>query len=555
MALSLHRLRGKIATAALVKRAAWGTGRLPGGSWAVTRMADRIDPGEEGTGTYRGVLAQLLHDSVHQDHGNLPVHDPVAGVVPGTPTAPPAAEALARDAQLNPTAGRHIAAAAAYRKPYTAEFRAAYTHYERAHRLNPNDLRAVEGILTLGARTHYEWPRIWRYIVQLKPRTGPLANSALWEAVGRIFAQRPTPEAVNEAVTAIQARGAELASVHQLLLDALSIRLQFLGQFGPGFELRRVMARNRITELQGIPLESALWLKHLLGAYAYLEDDHALESTAASPRLAVLNPRVQTQIEKLRADVALFTGDAEPLQRHARKRRESLYLPGDSDMLDLITGRRVAVVGPAATPDQYGKIIDDHDVVVRTRYAKDPTDEQTAREGSRTDIAYYSGLDLIDGYADAAAAVHAGELQLAVTRPFHAETRRTPPYWLRTARFEYGLYFRGAPQGIQRIIYDLLQFQPTQISLFHADFYAGHQAATPGYRAGYGGFGPHAATNDVVVMHDLAYEFRLMQKLKTTGLLTAHGSAAEVLELSEDDYLQRLSRGPLSPVASLRGDG
>lgn len=550
MALSLHGLRGKIAAAAVVKSAAWRLGRVPGGARVVNTVASRVDPGGEATDSYRGLLAGLLYDTTQHDDGHDPVYDPVAGIVAGTATSPTPVSELSEAAYSYPTAGKHLAAAAAYRKPYVADFDAAYRHYERAHRLNPNDLRAVEGIVTLGARTHYDWRRVWGHAVQLKPRSGRLADQQLWEAVGRLFRQEPSADALADAVAALEARGDDLAHLHQLMLDVLSIRLQFLGQFRPAFALRALMARNRVTELRGIPLESTLWLRHLLGAHAYLQDDEQLVAAADRPRVTVLNRRVETQVKKLRADVALFRGDAQPVAEHARQRRSDLPLPGDDRMEQLVTGSRIAVVGPAAAEEQFGEQIEDHDVVVRTRHLAAPTAEQAARVGSRTDMAYYSGRDLWEGYEPIAAAAEAGEIQLAVTRPFYVDAMAEPPSWLRFARFEYGLYFRGAPQGIQRIIYDLLQFQPAQISVFHADFYAGEHAAVPGYRAGYGGFGPYAATNDVVVMHDLAYEFRVMQKLMGTGLITAYGAAAEVLQLNEGAYLQRVKQGPLGRGAN-----
>ncbi|WP_258934935.1 hypothetical protein [Nesterenkonia pannonica] len=40
-----------------------------------------------------------------------------------------------------------------------------------------------------------------------------------------------------------------------------------------------------------------------------------------------------------------------------------------------------------------------------------------------------------------------------------------------------------------------------------------------------------------MMMHDLGYEFRFVQRLLRAGTITAHGTAAEVLSLSEDEYL------------------
>lgn len=540
MALSLHGLRPKIAAAAVVKGAAWRAGRLPGGRRAVAGLAGRIDPGGEATDSYRGMLAQLLYDTTEDTTGSDPVYDPVAGLIPGTASRLPEAEALAEAAWAQPSAGRHIAAAAAYRKPYRADFESAALHYEHAYRLNPEDLRAVEGIISTGVRTHFDFTRIWRYAAALRPRTGTLASPALWEPIGALFLRRPSRETLQRAVHALEARGDDLAGLHQLLLEVLSVRLQFLGQFRCAFWLRELMARNRVAELRGIPLESALWFKHLLGAYAYLKDTEQLNRAAAKPRLDIISPRVQLQVEKLQADVALFTGDIQPLLAHAAARREQLPLPQDEIMAELVTGRRIAVVGPAATEDELGRVIDSYDVVVRTRRLAAPTRAQAARIGTRTDIAYYSGRDLLKDYDDAAAAAASGHLKLAVTRPFYYEALETVPDWLRCARFEFGLYFRGAPMGIQRIVYDLLQFDPAEIGIFHADFYAGAHAAAEGYRSGYGVFGPHRETNDVVMMHDLGYEFRCMQRLVAAGPVIAHGTADQVLSLYPEQYITRL---------------
>ena len=69
----------------------------------------------------------------------------------------------------------------------------------------------------------------------------------------------------------------------------------------------------------------------------------------------------------------------------------------------------------------------------------------------------------------------------------------------------------------------------------------------PGYRDDALQFGPHSQANDPVVMHDLSFEFRFTQRLVRAGLVTPYGTAAEVLGLSAEDYLQRLeTRSPLA---------
>ncbi|GFZ84526.1 hypothetical protein [Nesterenkonia alkaliphila] len=546
MAVSLHGLRFKIAAAAVVKAGVYGAVRVPGAASLVERLAERMAPaGRETTGSYRGLASGLLRQALPENPGAGLVYDPIAGLVPGT--AEPAADVqdLARRAEQDPTAANLIAAAAAYRKPYVDDQQTAADLYELAFSENPGDLRAAEGVLTCGSRSHYDWPRIWSVLGELKPRRGPLrAGSGFWRAFDAVFTPAPSAEEVRAAAAQVHYQEHRLPRLHQLLLETLAARMQYLGRFTAGTRLRQAMAANRVHELSGIPLESATWHKHLLGGYAYIGDDAALLHTARKPSVVARTASVQRQLQKLAADAALWTGDAGPLREHARARQAETPAPGEEQMRQLVAGKRIAVVGPAAG-DGLGELIDSYDAVVRTRHtpAGMPVDA-----GTRTDIAYYAGRDLLRDYDQIAAAADSGAFQLAVTRPFFVQApslQQQWPAWLRPARFEYGLYFRGAPQGLQRIIYDLLQFAPAEIAVFNADFYAGQALAVAGYRASYTAFGPFNQTNDVVAMHDLAHEFRWVQGVQDAGLITAHGAAAEVLGLSQTAYLQRLEAGPL----------
>lgn len=557
MAVSLYGLRYKIAAAAVVKAAARRGARLPGARSAVTAAAQRLQPEGESTGSYRGLAAGLLRDALRGETGGEALnHDAVAGLVPAAePERPPQVEQLRSTAARTGEAADLIALGAACRKSYIAEFEASAEAYEKAFAANPKDLRAVEGALVSGARSHYDWPRIWSVAGSLKPARGPLAaSSAFWDALDPLFVQTPDAAALAGALEALDQHQERIGALHQLLIETIAERVQFLGAFSTGARLRGLMAQNRVRELRRIPLESALWLKHLLGAYAWLEDEQALRRTAARAPVDTSDPATARQVEKLRADVALFCGDPEPLRLHSAQRAEEAAAwgaehPGELRMAELVAGKRVAVVGPAAGQEQLGELIDSYDVVVRTNLRRRPGAGDSAQIGTRTDISYYAALDLIRSYDQIEQTMEAGAgaPRLAVTRPHCLPAFEHPPAWLRFAPFEFGLYFRGAPLGIQRILYDLLQHGPAEIGLFHADFYAGEKTLAPGYRDDALQFGPHSQANDPVVMHDLSFEFRFTQRLVRAGLLTPHGTAAEVLGLTEQEYLQRLeTRSPLT---------
>lgn len=567
MSLSLHNLRYKIVAAAVAKGAVRHASRIPGVQEIAVHAADRLHPAGTAVSSYRGIAAGLLRDVLGAEAaGDALAYDTVAGLIPAESAEPlPDLELLKASAEESLSAGALVALAAACRASYVADFETSAEAYERAFAANPKDLRAVEGTLVSGARSHYDWSRIWTVARTLVPRRGPLQDgTTFWEVMDSLFMGasaagngaehsgviEPNAEQVQRAAAMIEPHAAQIRRLNQLLIETLAVRFQLLGAFRAGARLRQLMAQNRIDELRGIPLESALWLKHLLGAYAFLEDDR-LHRAVARPPVASSDPQVARQVEKLRADVAFWDGDPAPLQDHAAARRREAESwgaerPCEWDMSELVAGRRVAVVGPASGGEASGELIDSYDVVVRTNLRKSLPQEERSRVGSRTDLSYYAALDLVRHWDDVAQLAAEGQLGLAVSRPHLLPAAQPLPDWLRIARFEFGLYFRGAPLGIQRILYDLLQFGPAEIGLFHADFYAGSRTAAPGYRDDALRFGPHSQANDPVVMHDLSFEFRLTQRLVRSGHLHPYGTAAEVLALSTEEYLTRLEeRSPL----------
>lgn len=537
---SLHHLRAKVSAAAAVKHFGVCVSRVPGGKNVLDTVASWLNPwGSDPTGSYGGILAELLRQPLDNQSGSAGAYDDsVAGLLPGgTQVAPPVKAKLS--SPLTPS--EHIALASAYRKPYIAEYEKALWHYKKAFEANPRDLRAIGGILSTGVRSTSDWPDIWRYVKTLAPRSGPFrVGSSFWESVSSLFHDPVQRSNVDAALRVLLAHDEALVRLHPHVLEALAARLQFLGRFRAGTMVRVRSAENRVRELQGIRLESAVWLKQLLGAYAYLGQEHRLVERTISPRVVVANTKDRRHLQKLAADVALVGGDPEPLRRYVRHRAAELPLPGESRYQDLVQGKRIAVVGPAPTGEKWGDAIESYDLVVRPQFRRF-SGEQAVERGSRTDIAYYSGRDLKEAWSDVSQAVARGEVHTVVGRPsYQPALGASPPSWFRLARTEFGLYFRGVPLAMPRILYDLIQFEPKEIGLFHADFYAGKQTFTPGYREGSEVFAPGAAINDLVIVHDLAYEFRCTKWFMKTGLITPYGASAEVLALNEGEYLSRL---------------
>ena len=165
MAVSLYGLRWKIAAAALLKRGMRRAGETP-----VLRA------GAESTGSYRGVAATLISQALSQDlRGPALAADPVGGLLPAPHPGPlPEPQQLRDAARRSDSAAAFVALGAAHRSFHGADFEASAQAYEEAFIRSPQDLRAVEGAVVSGARSHLDWERIWPVVESLRPRRGPL---------------------------------------------------------------------------------------------------------------------------------------------------------------------------------------------------------------------------------------------------------------------------------------------------------------------------------------------------------------------------------------------
>lgn len=164
---------------------------------------------------------------------------------------------------------------------------------------------------------------------------------------------------------------------------------------------------------------------------------------------------------------------------------------------------------------------------------------------SRTDIVYINAQEIDDIVEDMNSAIEDGTLKLAVARPLSIQQHlhRGLP-WLRFYRQDFALNFHGGPLGVQRFIYDLLQFEPAEIAVFNSDMYTRLDPFAAGYRdAKDTAFGPGSIMNDLIVLHDLLFDFRYLKGLQSTGIVTLHGRVAEMGAMSDDEYIRAIESG------------
>jgi hypothetical protein len=279
-------------------------------------------------------------------------------------------------------------------------------------------------------------------------------------------------------------------------------------------------------------------------ALVALGDLDGAKRLAASNRPSSFLPRDALAFEKLLCDLDMRSGSVRPACDWLDRHSVAVDPEAEHGFRELIEDRHIALVGPAGYRIGSGPTIDEHDVVIRTKYAPMTEPKEVEHFGSRTDIAYYSDSSAFVLEADIHRALSA-DLRMAVLRPTtfnawfpddHAVGR------VRTTPNEDLAHFQASHFGVQRILYDVLRYRPASITLFGADFFTGERLYADHYQVDIELAYRPRQLEPVLPMfgHDLAGDFRFSKMLYDAGLFRADEVTASLLEQSSDDYLALL---------------
>lgn len=477
-------------------------------------------------------------------------YDPILGLTSGEDSS---ADKEAPQGSENPVQ-QLLDRADAHRAPDVTDFDAAYAAYAEALDKEPANVRAMEGLINVGVRGGRDWAELWhraKAFEKNRRKDKQPVRRPLREALNAFFSPEASESQLQPVLGELRRSQRISKGLHPVVEDLVAARQMSLGHLGLAFAVRRDTARAAVDRLQKVGADKPAKLRRRLAALLYAGRPKTALTVAnsAAAEAQQLSRRVVQQVQKLAADAALFTGDTEPYTDYAREAGKSLPLPGEEQIEELVSGKRVAIVGPADTGDALGETIDGFDLVVRAQYAPQFVSSRRESLGSRTDVAYYSGRDLHAALDKLPGVVESGQLKLVVARPGDytrhgqlLEAGAAP--WLRFYRQECSLYFHGRPLGVPRMVYDLLQFQPAEIGLFNIDLYSGGRWFADGYRAPeQSAFGPGSIMNDLMVVHDLLTDFRFLRALTRAGAVVGYGASQRVLSMTEEEYVFQLEKG------------
>ena len=227
----------------------------------------------------------------------------------------------------------------------------------------------------------------------------------------------------------------------------------------------------------------------------------------------------------------------------------------DTEYLNLIANKSVAIVGPASVSISNGNEIDQFDVIVRLGYKGRNYD--TEKFGKNTDISYYS-IANYKMYIANQKEQYLSDLKFAAFKN-DAYLRSVNKALLNKCRIFYkNKYFVvGSPTMIQNAVYDLLLFNPNKIKIFNTNFYFSDKTHYQKYlptnkerisyinNRGYDYYSLWA--NQIYdtggfAHHDLVSQLNFIRNLWKSKRINVDETCENILKITNKEYLKKMEK-------------
>jgi len=373
----------------------------------------------------------------------------------------------------------------------------------------------------------------------------PHGSTTVFSALRGYLESEETPDSLREVAATLQQPSHDLRTIPTEWWFPLHWRLLTEGHFTLAYRAKSLMAEQVAAVDFDIPEVNLAGFLEKARALAFLgRFDEALEHLRIEEGTFASSAAIAAA-HKMRGDIEMSLGNVDTYTRLLPIHDETNLPEADDIFRELVTGRTVAIIGPASTGLDHGDEIDAFDVVVRTKFVSDRMEGQQQQAGSRTDLSYYalgSAQFLQDDIIDA---LDRGELRQAIfrTATFSPTARSIHhPGDVRYVPSEYVASFRSGQFAIQRIIYDLLRYRPAAIKLFNINFFVDPNAYRPGYLADYTKDFKSLGLTQVLGAfgHDYLADFLFTQRLYRARLITGDSVVTSLLDLSGSEYLSLL---------------
>lgn len=209
----------------------------------------------------------------------------------------------------------------------------------------------------------------------------------------------------------------------------------------------------------------------------------------------------------------------------------------DTSYSNLITGRSIAVLGPAPSEINLEEVYKHYDVVVKLNYKGHNHFSSFSKSSQQTLVSYYNSENALKVHDDnnfqffndlrfSCYRVIKHDFQKNLSKQKKARVMYSPNYFL----------FNGQAQLVQNTVYDLLFFEPKKIKLFNINFFT---SKTP-YRQNY-------SINDErkdrlwrfqsFANHDLISQLNFVRNLFKNNRIEVDDECLEVIKMTDQKYL------------------
>jgi hypothetical protein len=329
-----------------------------------------------------------------------------------------------------------------------------------------------------------------------------------------------------------------IAQTHDLDVDAMSVdgwlglyRLCIVAKmFTCAYAARQKSIDRALTDAAGHPSGIDHTRRAILAAIDRF-DRKAVECLLERYRSNTAGPSDYTS---LRAYLDLNRGAVED----ARSAWNAAENERDRRFGELVDGRSVAIVGPAAGGGADGGEIDTFDLVIRCNYRGRESMPDPVRYGGRVDISYYNNMTA--GHIGAGIRSFLADLKFAVYKNRgHANLNdRALEHRCRIAH-RNSFYFNGTPNMIQIILYDLFHFNPARVKLFKVDFYLSPIRYYDAYLYSSEFSETDYLRNDFAD-HDNLAQFNFVKNIWNAGIIEADAGCAGALSLHPREVMVKL---------------
>lgn len=269
-----------------------------------------------------------------------------------------------------------------------------------------------------------------------------------------------------------------------------------------------------------------------LACYAHTEREQFSEARSALQRMTSLDCP-QHRLDQVQWYLSLMAGAPES------GAPSTWASPSDPQFGEAISGKSIALVGPVATASPHGRVIDQHDVVVKFGYRGGSPGRDPQAQGQRIDIAYYNNTQAKALAQSDFRKVFSG-LRWGVCH--NRKGASCFPESLENLRFLTSLqwflpdtHLNAGPNAV----IDMLRFAPGDIRIFNTDM-----MLSSGRFAGYRqpGDKPTDYTRSFIKTHDPILQYQIMRRLWHCGYIKGDERFDEVMAMGLAGYLTELQK-------------